>query len=109
MNARRDEFRTLEKRSKIFSNAKFNLAANNNQEDSNDEDNNSSWILAQTLFGITTYYRREPIDNSLSIKIEGELNDSNVPLFEQIVVLRECDLSQVGYPENLERIFTPIR
>ncbi|KAL7496048.1 hypothetical protein ACHAWT_004346 [Skeletonema menzelii] len=99
MNARRHEFRTLEKRSDIFANARLNLAANNNNHDSSnsnssntDDQDNNSWILAQTLFGITTYYRREPIDNSLSIKIEGELNDSNVPLFEQIVVLRECDL-----------------
>ncbi len=50
---------------------------------------NDDWILSQTLFGITTYYRREP-DNSLSIKLEGELRD--VPVFEQICVLKEVDL-----------------
>lgn len=47
------------------------------------------WTLSQTMFGVTTYYRREP-DNSLSIKLEGELN--NVPIFEQICVLKEVDL-----------------
>lgn len=45
--------------------------------------------INQTLFGISTSYRREA-DGSLSIKIEGELH--GVPLFEQLVVLREVDL-----------------
>ena len=104
LQTKRHEFETLEKRHDIFSNAKLNLAANNNDNNNDDDDENksndndpnqndeNSWILAQTLFGITTYYRREPIDNSLSIKIEGELSDDSIPLFEQIVVLRECDL-----------------
>jgi hypothetical protein len=47
------------------------------------------WILSQSHFGITTYYRREK-DDSLSIKVEGEL--IGVPLFEQVAVLREVDL-----------------
>ena len=50
---------------------------------------NDDWIHSQTLFGISTSYRREG-DNSLSIKIEGSLE--GVPLFEQLVVLREVDL-----------------
>ena len=49
----------------------------------------SKWTLSQTMFGITTYYRREQ-DKSLSIKMEGEL--SGCPLFEQLSVLREVDL-----------------
>lgn len=52
-------------------------------------DESEGWTLAQTLFGVTTYYRREE-DNSLSVKLEGELK--GIPLFEQIAVLREIDL-----------------
>jgi hypothetical protein len=47
------------------------------------------WTLAQTLFGVTTFYRREE-DGSLSIKMEGRLE--GVPLFDQVAVLREVDL-----------------
>lgn len=36
------------------------------------------------------------MDGSLSVKIEGELHD--VPLFEQLVVLRECDLYHTWAP-----------
>jgi hypothetical protein len=52
-------------------------------------DESEGWTLAQTLFGVTTYYRRES-DGSLSIKLEGELK--GIPLFEQVAVLREIDL-----------------
>ena len=45
--------------------------------------------MASKHFGITTYYRREE-DESLSIKLEGEVKDA--PLFEQICVLKEVDL-----------------
>jgi hypothetical protein len=41
------------------------------------------------LFGIQTFYHREK-DGSLSIKLLGEVKD--VPLFEQVCVLREVDL-----------------
>lgn len=47
------------------------------------------WIFASHHFGVTTHYRRES-DGSLSIKLEGEMND--VPLFEQVCVLKEVDL-----------------
>ena len=50
----------------------------------------------QTMFGISTSYRREASDGSLSVKIEGELH--GVPLFEQLVVLRECDLYHTWAP-----------
>ena len=50
---------------------------------------NDEWILSQTLFGVTTYYRREK-DGSLSIKLEGVLE--GVPLFEQVAVVKEVDL-----------------
>lgn len=66
-----------QKRANLFLRAKRNLT---------DFDD---WIRAQTLFGITTYYRRE-IDESLSIKLEGHL--TGIPLFEQVAVLREVDL-----------------
>jgi hypothetical protein len=55
----------------------------------------TSWTLSQTLYGITTHYRREA-DNTLSIKIEGELH--GIPLFEQMVILRECDLYHTWAP-----------
>lgn len=47
------------------------------------------WTLASEHFGVKTYYRREP-DESLSVKLEGEVKDA--PLFEQVCVLREFDL-----------------
>jgi hypothetical protein len=65
------------KRASIFENARKMLK------------DNEDWTLSQTLFGITTYYRREA-DGSLSIKMEGELH--GVPLFEQVAVLKEVDL-----------------
>ena len=48
-----------------------------------------NWIFSHTLFGISTFYRREP-DDTLSIKLEGEL--TGAPLFEQLAVLREAHL-----------------
>ena len=60
-----------------------------------DLDVNDDWTLAQTLFGVTTYYRREE-DGSLSIKLEGRLD--GVPLFEQVAVLREVDLHHKWAP-----------
>jgi hypothetical protein len=56
---------------------------------------NSDWTLAQTLFGVTTYYRRED-NGSLSIKLEGQLE--GVALFEQVAVLREVDLHSKWAP-----------
>lgn len=53
------------------------------------------WTLAQTMFGITTYYRREA-DSSLSIKMEGKLD--GVSLFDQVAVLREVDLHYTWAP-----------
>jgi hypothetical protein len=52
-------------------------------------EHDEGWTLSQSLFGVTTYYRREP-DNSLSLKLNGEL--VGAPLFEQVAVLREVDL-----------------
>lgn len=52
-------------------------------------DSDENWILSQTLFGITTYYRKE-LDQSLSIKMEGEIH--GCPIFEQLAVLKEVDL-----------------
>jgi hypothetical protein len=52
-------------------------------------DVDDDWTLAQTMFGVTTYYRRED-DGSLSIKMEGRLEGT--PLFDQVAVLREVDL-----------------
>ena len=47
------------------------------------------WIFAQTVFGVSTYYRHEE-DGSLSVKLDGEM--VGVSLFEQFCVLHEIDL-----------------
>lgn len=77
LHAKQVEFEALNVRAKDFQQARENLVE--------DED----WTLSQTLFGITTSYRRED-DGTLSVKLEGEL--TGVPLFEQLAVLREVDL-----------------
>lgn len=77
------QFENLEKRAQLFTRAKRNLAI--------DDD----WTKAQTLFGITTYYRREA-DKTLSIKMEGVLH--GVPIFEQLAVLKEIDLYHTWAP-----------
>lgn len=66
----------LQERCRLFATARQNLNCD------------SDWTFVQTLFGVTTFYRREP-DGSLSIKLEGKLKD--VPLFDQVAVLREID------------------
>lgn len=53
------------------------------------------WIFSQTFFGISTFYRRED-DGTLTMKLEGELN--NVPLFEQLAILREIQLFRYWAP-----------
>jgi hypothetical protein len=70
-------FPLLQDRCLLFDKAKQNLTI--------DDD----WTLAQTLFGVTTHYRRES-DGSLSIKLEGSLQ--GVSLFDQVAILREVDL-----------------
>mmetsp|Transcript_17862 Transcript_17862/g.41826 ORF Transcript_17862/g.41826 Transcript_17862/m.41826 type:complete len:948 (+) Transcript_17862:275-3118(+) len=60
----------------------FRLAQKNLTED-------EEWTLASSHFGIDTYYRREE-DGTLSLKLEGEMTD--LPLFEQVAVLKEVDL-----------------
>lgn len=80
---RKIEFDTLVRRAKIFLKAKENIAVNDD------------WIFAQTVFGVTTYYRFED-EGSLSFKLQGDLN--GVPLFEQLAVLRECDLFHLWLP-----------
>lgn len=73
-----EEFEKLEHRARLFRRVKRNLSRNDD------------WILShQTSCGLKTYYRREA-DKSLSIKMEGELNEA--PVFEQIAVTREIDL-----------------
>lgn len=67
----------LSARCRMFAKAKENLLDDNH------------WTFAQTMFGVTTYYRHEE-DGSLSIKIEGRLE--GVSLFDQVAVLREVDL-----------------
>lgn len=50
---------------------------------------NEGWIQCHSHKGVVSSYRREA-DHSLSIKLEGEI--SGAPLFEQMAVMRECDL-----------------
>jgi hypothetical protein len=47
------------------------------------------------MFGVTTYYRKES-DGSLSIKLDGTVEDAS--LFDQIAVLREIDLNSLWAP-----------
>ena len=49
----------------------------------------SSWILGNTLFGTTTHYKLAD-DGTLMLRLEGESSD--LPLFEQLAVIREVDL-----------------
>jgi len=56
---------------------------------------NDDWTLAQTIFGVTTYYRRE-LDGSLSIKLEGRVKDAS--LYDQFAVIRETDLNYLWAP-----------
>lgn len=58
-------------------------------------DVNDDWTKAQTLFGVTTYYRKE-CDGSMSIKLEGCVNDCS--LFDQVAVIRELDLNYLWAP-----------
>lgn len=73
----KNEFARLEKLIPLFHNCRDNMG------------DSEEWTVAQTLFGVTTSYRRED-DGSLSMKLEGEL--VGTPLFEQVCVLREIDL-----------------
>lgn len=61
----------------------------------NELQKNDAWVLSQTLFGVTTYYRKEA-DGSLSLKMEGRLE--GVPLFDQVAVIREVDLHHTWAP-----------
>mmetsp|Transcript_50952 Transcript_50952/g.75588 ORF Transcript_50952/g.75588 Transcript_50952/m.75588 type:complete len:1124 (-) Transcript_50952:484-3855(-) len=83
LNAKEADFKSLVKRAILFQKAKENLTV--------DDD----WTFSQTTFGVTTHYRREE-DGTLSIKLEGGLK--GVPLFEQLAVLRECDLFHTWSP-----------
>jgi len=53
------------------------------------------WTIGQVAFGITTSYRREA-NGTLTLKMEGDLDD--VPLFEQLCVLREIDFYSLWAP-----------
>eukprot|EP00978_Attheya_sp_CCMP212_P038000 scaffold184061_cov48-Attheya_sp.AAC.2 len=83
LERRQEEFDRLEQHALLFQAAKEDLTL---EED---------WILTQTSNGIMTYYRREE-DNSLTIKLEGDL--TGVPLFEQLAILREVDLFHTWSP-----------
>jgi len=78
-----DRLEALERRCRLFRAARRNL-----QRD-------DGWVHASTHFGVSTSYRRES-DGSLSIRLEGELTD--VPLFEQVCVLKEVDLHYTWAP-----------
>lgn len=75
--------RQMEERCELFKKAKKNL------------DVNDDWTLGHTLFGVTTYYRHES-DGSLSIKLEGRVDECS--LFDQVAVIREFDLNHYWAP-----------
>ena len=64
----------------------------------NPSEKENPWILGANYFGISTYYKRSPIegDSSLIIKMEGTLE--NLPLFEQCAVIHEIDLFKEWIP-----------
>ena len=53
------------------------------------------WLFGSRLFGVDTHYREEA-DNSITIKIEGEIDD--LPIFEQCAVVHELDLFKLWLP-----------
>ena len=67
-----------------------------NGNHTDDSTNKNEWIYASKHFGITTHYRREPSDQSLSVKLEGTVEGA--ALFEQICVLKEVDLHYLWSP-----------
>ena len=102
LDERSDEFDLLRRRAALFLAAKETLSRhdeNGCNDGGNDGGTDSStvsgWVHAQTLFGVSTHYRREP-DGSLSVRIAGDL--VGVPLFEQLAVLREVDLYHLWAP-----------
>jgi len=54
------------------------------------------WTYAQTHFGVTTHYRIEEDDGSLTVRLQGELKGCSV--FDQLAVLREADLYSLWAP-----------
>lgn len=83
LEAHRETLETMEKKAELFKRAR------------NELQKNDAWVLSQTLFGVTTYYRKEG-DGSLSLKMEGRLE--GVPLFDQVAVIREIDLHHTWAP-----------
>jgi hypothetical protein len=55
----------------------------------------ADWTVASKSGGITTSYRREE-DSSFTVKIHGGME--NIPIFEQICVLKEVDLYSTWAP-----------
>jgi hypothetical protein len=55
-----------------------------------------SWILGLTYLGVTTRYRHHREDGSISVRLEGLIDD--LPLFEQCAVINEFDLFQEWIP-----------
>ena len=60
------------------------------------QDDKSEWTLGADMFGVKTYYRLDDSDNSLIIKLEGELD--NLPIFELLAVMKEVDLFHEWIP-----------
>lgn len=85
------EFEGLEARAGIFEEARKNFSAPSSS-------GGAGWIFAHSHRGITTHYRRDPEaeGGSLTVRIEGSLED--IPIFEQIAVLREIDLYDTWSP-----------
>lgn len=59
-------------------------------------DGDESWILGMEMLGVTTHYKTHPEDGSLTIKLEGLMEES--PLFELCAVLYEVDLYKEWIP-----------
>ena len=83
LDKNREIITQMEERCQLFKRAKKNLTLNDD------------WTLGHTLFGVTTYYRHES-DGSLSIKLEGRVDECS--LFDQVAVIREFDLNHYWAP-----------
>ena len=100
LDERSDEFALLRRRAALFVAAKETLSRHDEDggcgsDGGTDSSTGGGWVHAQTLFGVSTHYRREH-DGSLSVRIAGDL--VGVPLFEQLAVLREVDLYHLWAP-----------
>lgn len=60
------------------------------------QDDKSEWTLGADMFGVKTYYKLDERDNSIIVKLEGQMDD--LPIFELCSIVREVDLFHEWVP-----------